>query len=224
MFLILSVTVAPKVSLRAIFVAPRRALLLRRAIGVEVVELAAGEHAAAPLAVCFRRSPLYMPPNKARILLRRALALFWRQCTRRPCLERLTPWRTRRIVDEHTDVGLVETERLRRVCPMITPSTMPGNHLWPHNALTRSPMENAATGITGSTRETVRQFGHAVSAPRRVVAVPTAPAICAKHAAWKRWPHAASATTPPSNASRQIEHCSMLAPRARTGEPSTWQQ
>ena len=62
----------------------------------------------------------------------------------------------------------------------------------------------------------MRQFGHAVSEPRRVVAVPTAPAICAKHAAWKRWPHAASATTPPSRESRQIEHCSMLAAAART--------
>ena len=70
-------------------------------------------------------------------------------------------------------------------------------------------MENAA-GVTGATRDTVRQFGHAVSEPRRVVAVPTAPAICARQAAWKRWPHVASATTPPSRESRQIEHCSML--------------
>ena len=115
---------------RAIFVAPRRALLLRCAVGVEVVELAAGENkGVAPLAVYFRPGSLNIPPNKARLL--------------------------------------------------------------------------------GATRETVRQFGHAVNEPRRVVAVPTAPAISARHAAWNLWLQASATTPPPSRDSRHIEHWSM---------------
>ena len=40
----------------------------------------------------------------------------------------------------------------------------------------------AATGVS-ATRETTRQFGHAVSAPRRVGVMPLAPARRARHAA-----------------------------------------
>ena len=80
----------------------------------------------------------------------------------------------------------------------------------PHKARTRSPTEKAGV-VTGATRETVRQFGHAVNEPRRVVAVPTAPAICARHAAWNLWLQASATTPPSSNDSRHIEHWSMDA-------------
>ena len=53
---------APVVSgLSAIFLAPLLALLLGRAVLVEVVEFAAGEQAAAPLAVRFRLGSLNAP-------------------------------------------------------------------------------------------------------------------------------------------------------------------
>ena len=85
--------------------------------------------------------------------------------------------------------------------------------MWPHKASTLSPTLCAAD-VTGATREVVRQLGHAVSVPRRDVedAVPTAPAIDARQAAWKRCPHA-SAATPPSRASRHIEHWSAMLNR-----------
>ena len=79
----------------------------------------------------------------------------------------------------------------------------------PHIAWTRSPTPNAATtGAKGATRETLRQFGQAVSVPRRevVAAVPTAPAICARHAAWKRWPHTSATLSLPLISSRQMLH------------------
>ena len=69
---------APVVSgLSAIFLAPLLALLLGRAELVEVVEFAAGEQAAAPLAVRFRLGSLNAP-------IRRPLAFF--RCGRRSCL------------------------------------------------------------------------------------------------------------------------------------------
>jgi hypothetical protein len=115
--------------------APLLALLLRRAVLVEVVELAAGEYSVVgPLAVCFLGGSLDTFPVVGRLL--------WKQ---RP---RLLP----------------------RWC-----------------------------------LETVRQLGHAVSAPRRVGVVPFAPARRARHDAWKRWPHAR--VGPPSMSSRQMLHC-----------------
>ena len=62
------------------------------------------------------------------------------------------------------------------------PTDDAGNHLWPHKASTRSPTLNAAD-VMGATREVVRQFGHAVSAPRLVGVVPLAPARRARHEA-----------------------------------------
>ena len=64
-FLIL-VYVAPVVSgLSAIFLAPLLALLLGRAVLVEVVELAAGEHkGAGPLAIRFLKGPKPTPSRR----------------------------------------------------------------------------------------------------------------------------------------------------------------
>ncbi len=53
--------------------APRRALPLRRAERVEVVELAAGEESAAPLAVLFMVGILGSPLDGGRLPLSRAL-------------------------------------------------------------------------------------------------------------------------------------------------------
>ena len=57
------------VCLIQILAAPRRMLLLRRAELVEVVELAAGEESAAPLAVLFMVGILGSPLNGGRLPL-----------------------------------------------------------------------------------------------------------------------------------------------------------
>ena len=107
------------------FPAPRRALLLRRAVLVQVVELAAGEHIAAPLAVCFRLGSLNTPLNKARLLSWRAGR------RRRSCLERLAQWRRRRIPDEVRGFALMNTtppsrdSRQIEHCSMLAPARTP---------------------------------------------------------------------------------------------------
>ena len=85
---------------------PRRALLLRRAVGVEVVELAAGKHLAAPLAVFFLMGPLNpLLFLQRRLRFRRPLAL-----SRRSCLERLESVATRGE-RHHAAVQGIEADR-----------------------------------------------------------------------------------------------------------------
>ena len=100
-----------------------RALLLGRAVFVEIVELAAGEQfGVGPLAVRFLSGSLntllFLRRRSGGLPFRRPLALFRR---RRSCFERLAHVRGRQCrhgIDERRDVALVEAERLRRVCMM----------------------------------------------------------------------------------------------------------
>ena len=73
-------------------------------------------------------------------------------------------------------------------------------------------MAASAGSPVDETRETVRQFGQAVSVPRLDVedAVPTAPAISARHAAWKRWPHA-RVGSPLARSGGHMVHCPSAA-------------
>ena len=109
---------------------PRRALLLRRAVRVEVVELAAGEHAVVgPLAVLFLHGPLNT--QRLRSLRRRAGLPFRRRLAffrpRRSCLERLARMlcRLRRISDEVRDICWRNAERPRRVALRFEPPPRP---------------------------------------------------------------------------------------------------
>ena len=92
--------------LSAIFLAPLRALLLGRAELVEVVELAAGEQAAAPLTVRFQAGSLNAPSSMP-------LAFF--RCAR-SCLELARVLcRRRRIIDEFRDIDRFVGNQVLRV-------------------------------------------------------------------------------------------------------------
>ena len=106
---LLSYLVSAIKSLSAKFLAPRITLLLRRAVRVEIVELATGKLCAAPLAVFFLGGPfnrqhLRLLPRRPRF--RRPLAFFRR---RRSCLEGLAHVlrRPRRIFDEKANRALL---------------------------------------------------------------------------------------------------------------------